>query len=70
MSFRSIGETIENLRILLHKFEHSPEADYDEFALAELKRIILNRIAELETEWAMNEEPTPVTPHPWNFLRT
>ena len=60
MSLRSIRETIEDLRLVLHKFEHRPGADYDENALAELKRIILDRVAELEAQQALSENFLPV----------
>lgn len=59
MTLRSIPDTIEALRIILFKFEQALDRDYDQAALSELKRIILDRIAELEAERAMKQRCAP-----------
>jgi hypothetical protein len=53
MTLRSIPDTIEALRVIFLKFEQALDPEYDQAALTELKRIILDRIAELESEFAM-----------------
>ena len=53
MTLRSIPDTIEALRIIFLRFEQALDPEYDQAALTELKRIILDRIAELESELAM-----------------
>lgn len=53
MTLRSISDTIEALRVILLKFEQALDPGYDQAALTELKRIILDRIAELESERAI-----------------
>ena len=53
MTLRSIPDTIEALRVIFLKFEQALDPDYDQAALTELKRIILDRIAELESERAI-----------------
>jgi hypothetical protein len=45
---RPAHETLESLRLTLLKIEQSVEPDHDAVALADLKRILLQRIAELE----------------------
>jgi hypothetical protein len=45
---RPTHETLESLRLTLLKIEQSAEPDQDAEALADLKRILLQRIAELE----------------------
>jgi hypothetical protein len=42
------ADTLRSLRITLQKLEQNFDADGDASAMAELKRILLNRIAELE----------------------
>jgi hypothetical protein len=48
MKARPAHETLESLRLTLLKVEQSVEPGHDEEALAELKHILLQRIAELE----------------------
>jgi hypothetical protein len=45
---RPAHETLESLRLTLLKIEQSAEPEQDAEALTELKRILLQRIAELE----------------------
>jgi len=45
---RPAHETLESLRLTLLKFEQTAEPEQDAEALSELKRILLQRIAELE----------------------
>jgi hypothetical protein len=53
MTLRSIPDTIEALRVIFFRFEQALDPEYDLAALTELKRIILDRIGELESELAM-----------------
>jgi len=48
MKARPAHETLESLRLTLLKVEQTAEPDQDREALADLKRILLQRIAELE----------------------
>jgi hypothetical protein len=48
MQPRSACDTLRSLRITLQKLEQNFDPDGDASAMAELKRILLNRIAELE----------------------
>jgi hypothetical protein len=50
---RPAHETLESLRLTLLKVEQGAEPDHDAEALAELKRILLQRIAELEAIQAL-----------------
>jgi hypothetical protein len=59
MTLRSIPDTIEALRVIFLRFEQALEPDYDQAALTELKRIILDRIGELESELAMTVRCAP-----------
>ncbi len=45
---RSTAETLESLRATLQKLEQSPAAAANPQSFSELKRVLLNRIAELE----------------------
>lgn len=63
---RPAQETLESLRLALLKVEQNLEPDQDPEALAELKRILLHRIAELEVVQAIEsgdpqaaEKPNP-----------
>lgn len=49
---RSPRDTVQSLRLMLDQLQQSPEADGDAESKAELKRILLTRIAELEAEQA------------------
>jgi hypothetical protein len=53
MKGRPAHETLESLRLTLLKVEQSAEPEQDREALAELKRILLQRIAELEAVQAL-----------------
>ena len=57
MTLRSIPNTIESLRVTLQEVEQTMDAAYDSADLVELKRILLDRIAELELEQARAAEP-------------
>jgi hypothetical protein len=57
MTLRSIPDTIESLRVILHEVEQTMDAVHDSADLAELKRILLDRIAELEIAQARTAEP-------------
>ncbi len=48
MQRRSTRDTLRSLRITLQKLEQNFDANEDASAMVELKRILLNRIAELE----------------------
>lgn len=48
MTARPSAETIESLHLILKKVQQSSDTAQDEASLADLKRILLNRIAELE----------------------
>jgi hypothetical protein len=50
---RPAHETLESLRLTLLKVEQTAEPDQDREALADLKRILLQRIAELEAVQAL-----------------
>lgn len=50
---RPAQETLESLRLTLLKVEQTAEPDHDQESLAELKRILLQRIAELEALHAL-----------------
>jgi hypothetical protein len=50
---RPAQETLDSLRLTLLKVEQSVEPDKDTEAMAELKRILLHRIAELEAIQAL-----------------
>jgi hypothetical protein len=54
---RPAHETLESLRLTLLKIEQSAEPEQDAEALAELKRILLQRIAELEAIQALEIQP-------------
>jgi len=60
MTLRSIPDTIGSLRVFLQEVEQTMDAAYDSADLVELKRILLDRIAELELEQArtINQEWT------------
>ena len=49
MNSRPSRETLESLRVTLHKLEQTTDPASDGQDVAELKQILLNRIAELET---------------------
>ena len=57
MTLRSIPDTIESLRVTLQEVERTMDAVHDSADLAELKRIFLDRIAELEIAQARTAEP-------------
>jgi hypothetical protein len=49
MTARSAQETLESLRVTLQRLEQASDLAADRQDIAELKQILLNRIAELET---------------------
>ena len=57
---RPTHETLESLRLTLLKIEQNAEPEQDAEALAELKRILLQRIAQLEA--APPALPEPIAP--------
>jgi hypothetical protein len=60
MTVRSSRETLESLRVTLQKLEQTTDATADGRDVAELKQILLNRIAELEALNALQ----PADPDP------
>ena len=56
MTLRSMPDTIESLRVLLKKVEQTTGVARDSADLAELRRILLHRIAELEIAQASSQE--------------
>jgi hypothetical protein len=50
MTLRSIPDTIASLRGILRRLDQSADVPRDSLAFAQLKRIILKRIAALEIE--------------------
>ena len=58
MSVRPARETLESLRVTLHKLEQTADSASDRQDVAELKQILLNRIAELETLNALQPADT------------
>jgi hypothetical protein len=57
MTLRSVPDTIESLRVILQEVEQTIGEVHDSADLAELKRILLDRIAELEIAQARTAEP-------------
>lgn len=55
-SSRPSCDTLRSLRITLQKLEQNSDGDEDASAMVELKRILLNRIAELEVVSALESE--------------
>ena len=62
MSLQTSQELLTSLRVTLQKLEQNPDPAQDPAALADLKTILLNRIAELEV--ALTLEPAAETPKP------
>lgn len=56
MAPRSSKETLESLRLTLQKLEQTTDSPANGQDVAELKQILLNRIAELEALSAMGPE--------------
>jgi hypothetical protein len=54
---RPVVVTLESLHMTLHKVEQSADPTQDAAAIAELRRIFLRRIAELEAALALDETP-------------
>jgi hypothetical protein len=50
MTLRSVPDTINSLRMTLQQLEQTADTARDSMAFAQLKRIFLKRIAELEIE--------------------
>jgi len=75
MKVRPAHETLESLRVALLKVEQTAEPDHDREALADLKRILLQRIAELEAVQALEVQalesassPTEDKPSPADLV--
>ena len=62
MNLRPARETLDSLRVTLHKLEQAADPMSDGQDVVELKRILLNRIAELEALEAL--QPDGVVPAP------
>jgi len=62
LAARPTRETLESLRVTLHKLEQATDPASNGHDVAELKQILLNRIAELETLNAMQPEEAASTP--------
>ena len=58
MTPRNTRETLDSLRVTLQKLEQTADSVSDGRDVAELKQILLNRIAELETLNALQPAPT------------
>ena len=60
MTLRSVPETIKSLRATLKQLEQTTDTARDSMDFAQLKRIFLKRIAELEIERirAMADKPS------------
>jgi hypothetical protein len=65
---RPAEETLESLRLTLLKVEQSAEPEQDAEALAELKRILLQRIAELEAIQALESAESADKPNPADLV--
>ncbi|MGA8087560.1 MAG: hypothetical protein WCA10_09650 [Terracidiphilus sp.] len=63
MAARTARETLDSLRVTLQKLEQTTDPASDGQDVAELKQILLNRIAELETLQALHQ-PEEVAPPP------
>ena len=64
MISRPTQETLDSLRVTLHKLEQTNDSASDGQDIVELKQILLNRIAELETLNALtpqDSQPAPAT---------
>ena len=57
-------ETLDSLRVTLHKLEQTNDSAADGQDVAELKQILLNRIAELETLNALSPQEADPAPAP------
>ena len=70
MNPRPTRETIESLRITLHKLEQTADREHDEQSMADLKRIVLNRIAELEMSVSLESVEAEIaeTPAPADLV--
>ena len=64
MNLRPAQETLDSLRVTLQKLEQAVDPVSDGQDVAELKRILLNRIAELEALQALQPEEVAPAPAP------
>jgi len=64
MTARSARETLESLRVTLQKLEQDKDPASNRQDVAELKQILLNRIAELDTLQALHPEEEEVAQAP------
>ena len=58
MTLRSMPDTIESLRVLLEEVEETTDAAHGSADLAELRRLLVHRISELEIAQARSHEAT------------
>lgn len=58
MTLRSMPDTIESLRVILKEVEETAETTHDCADLAELRRILVHRISELQIAQARSQETT------------
>jgi hypothetical protein len=68
MNLRPARETLDSLRVTLQKLEQTADSSSNGHDVAELKQILLNRIAELEALHAMQPEDTTPAPAPSSEL--
>jgi len=69
MSPQTSQELLTSLRVTLQKLELSTDPDQDQAALADLKTILLNRIAELEVALTLEPEADSAnTPAPADLI--
>ena len=67
MTLRNARETLDSLRVTLQKLEQTADSVSDGRDVAELKQILLNRIAELETLNALQPAQAEPMPTPSNL---
>ena len=59
VTLRSVPDTINSLRMTLQQLEQTADTARDSMAFAQLKRIFLKRIAELEIERVRTQADKP-----------
>jgi hypothetical protein len=64
MNPRPLPNTLESLRTTLHKLEQTSDPDQDEASMTELKRVLVNRIADLELSQALSPAVDEATARP------
>jgi hypothetical protein len=58
MTLRSMPDTIDSLRVLLEEVEQTTDATHAPADLAELRRLLIHRISELEIAQTRSQEGT------------